>query len=109
MAVFSAAKEIGNAVSVPIDDRGADIMALEIFFGQRAVIFEEPFAIPGIDLAQEFSRRCPSGRVVLMSGYADEEALQAGMPGAAGYLQKPFTAEQLARRVRRALDSAPHR
>jgi PAS domain S-box-containing protein len=78
---------------------GVDVLLTDLFLSGAS----------GIDLAQEFSRRCPAGRVVLMSGYADEEALQAGMPGAAGYLQKPFTADQLARRVRRALDSAAHR
>jgi len=78
---------------------GIDVLLTDLFLSGAS----------GIDLAQEFNRRCPNGRVVLMSGYADEEALQAGMPGAAGYLQKPFTAEQLARRVRRALDSTPGR
>ncbi len=74
----------------------ADVLLTDLFLAGAS----------GIDLAQEFARRCPDGRIVLMSGYADEEALRAGMPGAAGYLQKPFTAEQLARRVRRALDAA---
>jgi PAS domain S-box-containing protein len=77
------------------DPHGVDVLLTDLFLSGAS----------GIDLAQEYARRCPAGRVVLMSGYADEEALQAGMPGAAGYLQKPFTAEQLARRVRRALDS----
>ncbi len=92
----SAEQALGLLATVP---GGVDVLVTDLFLSGAS----------GIDLAQEFYRRCPAGRVVLMSGYADEEALQAGMPGAAGYLQKPFTADQLARRVRRALDSAPGR
>ena len=47
----------------------------------------------------------PGLRVLYMSGYTDDEMLRRGLaqPGSA-FLEKPFTAERLARAVRDALD-----
>jgi two-component system, cell cycle sensor histidine kinase and response regulator CckA len=59
----------------------------------------------GRELAAELAARCPGIRILYMSGYTDDavvlhELLEARMP----YLQKPFTAEVLARKVREILD-----
>jgi FixJ family two-component response regulator len=45
-------------------------------------------------------------RVLFMSGYADDQALATATPAAAvPFIQKPFTADALARKVRAALDA----
>ena len=50
----------------------------------------------------------PRLRIVYMSGYTDEAAVQRGdlMPGSP-FLQKPFSADQLLRALRMALDQPP--
>ena len=53
---------------------------------------------------QAFRNRLP-GRVLYVSGYTEPEALIANSPGGAiSFLQKPFSMEGLASRVREVLD-----
>jgi len=51
----------------------------------------------------------PDARVLFMSGYVDHSILPGGLiqPGTA-FLQKPFTADALANKVRDVLDSPAH-
>jgi signal transduction histidine kinase/CheY-like chemotaxis protein len=52
----------------------------------------------------------PDARVVLMSGYHEDEASSTfGEGGLAGFVQKPFTATDLAKRMRVALDGSDTR
>jgi CheY-like chemotaxis protein len=57
--------------------------------------------------AQELDSRIrearPEARIMFMSGYADD-AVSRGIVKPAGFIQKPFTAEGLARKVRDVLD-----
>ena len=49
----------------------------------------------------------PDARVILTSGYSEEEAGARFVGrGLAGFLQKPFTADELAQAVSTALDGA---
>jgi PAS domain S-box-containing protein len=59
----------------------------------------------GVALAAELSARRPDMKVLYMSGYTDNSIGTHGQldPGAA-FLQKPFTAELLARKLRSLLD-----
>jgi two-component system cell cycle sensor histidine kinase/response regulator CckA len=41
--------------------------------------------------------------VLYMSGYADGETARRGLGAGAAYLQKPFTSDALARKVREVL------
>jgi CheY-like chemotaxis protein len=63
--------------------------------------------MPGISgpaLAQRLVRRYPRLRVLYMSGYAEEAIERRGtLPAGGELLEKPFTADQLARRVREAV------
>ncbi len=62
--------------------------------------------ISGRELAQQLAPLRPEMKVLYASGYANDAIIQHGIlePGIA-YLQKPFTPETLARRVREVLDS----
>jgi two-component system cell cycle sensor histidine kinase/response regulator CckA len=63
--------------------------------------------MPGLSgpaLAQRLVARHPSLRVLYMSGYAEEAIERQGaLPAGGDLLEKPFTADQLARRVRAAM------
>jgi hypothetical protein len=60
----------------------------------------------GRELAQDFARRRPNTRVLYVSGYANDAFAGHGPlePGT-WFLQKPFSPETLARRVREILDA----
>jgi PAS domain S-box-containing protein len=62
----------------------------------------------GLELASRLRALDPRVRVIFMSGYLGDDATTEG-PGAARepFLQKPFSADALARRVRTALDTPP--
>ena len=99
--------------------RSAGYTVLETRDGQDAlnVAHNHPYHIdlllsdvvmPGMDglvLSRRLSMSRPSVRVILMSGYTDDEILRRGLhqPGCA-YLQKPFTPDSLAAKVRTVLD-----
>ena len=62
--------------------------------------------IGGVELLERLTRRFPNTRALLMSGYSDEALVRAGLPGGrAAFLQKPFTLDELSRRVREVLAS----
>ena len=59
----------------------------------------------GRELGQEIARRHPGLPVLFMSGYTGEDVRSRGLlEGSAPFVQKPFTPEGLARRVRSLLD-----
>jgi PAS domain S-box-containing protein len=59
----------------------------------------------GRQLAETLRARQPGLRVLFMSGYIDDVVLRHGLAEASGdFLQKPFTALELARKVREILD-----
>jgi CheY-like chemotaxis protein len=59
----------------------------------------------GRELATRFAKLKPNAKVLFMSGYTDDAIIRHGVlrPGTA-YLQKPFSPETLARKVRAVLD-----
>jgi DNA-binding NtrC family response regulator len=61
----------------------------------------------GPDLAERFAALRPRLTVLYMSGYTDDARVQESvLERGFAFLQKPFTAESLARSVREVLDSA---
>jgi FixJ family two-component response regulator len=61
----------------------------------------------GRELVEALHNRRPALRVLYMSGYTDDEIVRRGLndPGMS-FIQKPFTAENLATQVRKVLDIA---
>ncbi|MFA6433230.1 MAG: response regulator [Elusimicrobiales bacterium] len=58
----------------------------------------------GIELAGEVSSKYPQAKILCMSGYVDkEEELEKVLGSKAGYLQKPFTPDELLLKVVEAL------
>jgi PAS domain S-box-containing protein len=62
----------------------------------------------GRELAERFTVQRPGVKVLYMSGYTDDAVVRHGVlrPGIA-YLQKPFTPDGLARKIREVLDAGP--
>jgi two-component system, cell cycle sensor histidine kinase and response regulator CckA len=57
----------------------------------------------GGELARRLAGERPEVPVLFMSGYTDDEVAQRGLGAEQGFLQKPFTSDGLARKVREAL------
>ncbi len=64
--------------------------------------------LSGRQLADQLTRLRPNTHVLYASGYTDDAVVRHGVLEAGiAYLQKPFTAASLARKVREALDRPP--
>jgi nitrogen-specific signal transduction histidine kinase len=57
----------------------------------------------GSELARHLSGEWPEIPILFMSGYSDGEIAQRGLPANSAHLQKPFTSDALARKVREVL------
>jgi DNA-binding NtrC family response regulator len=65
-----------------------------------------PGSIQGIQIAQRAARLRPGLPTLYMSGYSRDTIEKAGrLEEGADYLEKPFTAENLAQKVRDGLES----
>jgi len=63
--------------------------------------------LSGRDTAAAVSELKPGIKVLFMSGYTDDAVLHfGGLEPGVEFLQKPFSAEELAHRVRSLLDGA---
>ena len=93
---------------------GYQVVALASGEEARALPVESPFEVlltdyllPGIDgvlLSHELVARWPALRVILMSGYAENDLVrEAVAAGRLRYLAKPFDVATLAREIRKAL------
>jgi CheY-like chemotaxis protein len=76
------------------DDPHVDLVLTDVSMSQ----------LSGPALTRELKLINSELRVVFMSGYVGSNALDSSLIGEGGILEKPFTPEQLERRIRRALD-----
>jgi len=61
----------------------------------------------GRDLAERLSSARPGMKVLFMSGYTDHALMHRELTPGSAFLQKPFTPEGFARKVRSVLDAEP--
>ncbi|MFI5167563.1 MAG: PAS domain S-box protein [Thermoanaerobaculales bacterium] len=96
---------------------GYDVAALASGEEARTLLGGRPFdllltdlMLPGAlgpQVARELRECWPALKVILMSGYTEDEAVRRGVTaGNVRFLQKPFDMEVLAREVRAALDES---
>ena len=93
-----AAEDGGDALQLASDVRLAvDLVLTDIVMPQMS----------GRELVEALQTGRPALRVLYMSGYTDDEIVRRGLhdPGMS-FIQKPFTAENLAMQVRKVLDAA---
>lgn len=66
--------------------------------------------MPGISgrvLAEQMAPRRPELKVLFISGYTNDTVIRhGGLKGDMAFLQKPFTPDDLARKVREVMDGA---
>jgi CheY-like chemotaxis protein len=100
---------LGYAVLAARD--GSDAIKIEEGHPGPIDLLLSDVIMPGLngpDLAQRLLRRRPSMRVLYVSGFTSHLATRLGTIGSrAGFLQKPFTPDRLARKVREVLDAPP--
>ena len=99
-------RDLGYAVLEATN--GPDALARLAEPGDIHLLFTDmvmPGGMNGSDLAEEAARRRPSLKVLLTSGYAEPEVIRKGSIVAANWLKKPYTALDLARKLREVFEA----
>ena len=88
---------------------GTDAIGVARRFDGRIHVLLTDVVMPGLsgrELAEQLVAERPDVRVIYTSGYTDDETVRHGVREAeTAFLQKPFTPEQLGRRIREVLDA----
>jgi CheY-like chemotaxis protein len=88
---------------------GMDALRLAKQFGGPIHLLLTDIVMPhmnGRDLAQQLMAMRPDTKVLFMSGYTDHAVVHRELSAGAPFLQKPFTPDSLARKVRALLDGS---
>jgi two-component system cell cycle sensor histidine kinase/response regulator CckA len=110
-AVRSAVWEILQPTGYIVLEAGSGDEALQICAGREGPIhlLLTDVMMPGMsgpELAQLLARMRPEMRVLYMSGYSDNALIRCGVvEEGTAFLQKPFTPDALAHKVREVLDA----
>jgi PAS domain S-box-containing protein len=113
---------VRDVVSAMLRSNGYTVLIAATWADAERIAIEHPGVIDllltdvvmpdmnGPALADLVRLRRPAVRVLYMSGYTDDAVLRSGIEASRDwFLQKPFTAMALARRIREVLDSATER
>jgi len=86
---------------------GEDALALARRGGEPIDLLLTDIVMPemsGVELADRLERECPGMRILFMTGYAEEVVVKEGILGKhRECIGKPFTKEQITKRVREIL------
>jgi YesN/AraC family two-component response regulator len=87
---------------------GIDALSVAAAHGGRIDLLLTDIVMPymnGRDLAVQMAVLRPATKVLFVSGYTDHVAARQELAAGAPFLQKPFTPDALARKIRSVLDS----
>jgi signal transduction histidine kinase len=88
---------------------GAEALQAAKAYGKRIHLLLTDIVMPGIsgrDLAAQLGGMMSGLRVLYMSGYTDDAIVRHGvLETGIAYMQKPFTGDELARKIREVLDA----
>ncbi|HYV99351.1 MAG TPA: response regulator, partial [Gemmatimonadaceae bacterium] len=103
-AVRRMLASLGYAVLAPPSSEEA----LEIMNSTGVNVLMTDVVMPGMsgrELAEKFMEKHPNGRVLYMSGYTDDAVLRHGvLSSEVAFIQKPFTKDAVARKLRAVID-----
>jgi two-component system, cell cycle sensor histidine kinase and response regulator CckA len=88
---------------------GAAALELAVAHRERIDLLLTDVVMPlsgGRELALRLTEARPGLRVIFMSGYTADTMLRQGIEDGGPFLQKPFTAQQLAKKIRETLEGA---
>lgn len=111
-AVRALAKRVLEARGYDVLTAGSGEEALQVISSRRERIdlIVTDLVLPdtsGKLLMDAIEKRMPEVRTLLMSGYTAEDVQrQGGMSNGAGFIEKPFTPDAFAKKVRDALDAS---
>ena len=94
-----------SVITAETPDEALDLL---VEHNQMIDLLLTDLVMPGMDgreLAQRITRKAATVRVLFMSGYADQSVNRNGGLDLASFLEKPFSAADLARKVRDVLDA----
>lgn len=102
-ALFRKIIEDAGYTVLEAEDGATAIQIADEFQGEISLLLTDVSLpkIKGTALAEIFLQRRTGIKVLLVSGYSPDGVLQPGMP----FLQKPFSSEDLLRKMREVLDS----
>ena len=108
LALSRRALEAQGYVVLAASDPSAAMRLFELHGGTIHLLLTD-VVMPGLsgrDLADRLTARRPGMRVLYMSGYPGDAVVQHGeLPSGSAFLQKPFSPDALARKVRDVLDA----
>jgi CheY-like chemotaxis protein len=110
-AVRAVSRRVLERYGYTVLEAGPGAAALEAAqaYGKPVHVLLTDIVMPGMsgrDLAEQLHGMLPELRVVYMSGYTDDAIVRHGiLASGIAYLQKPFTGEGLARKIREVLDA----
>jgi PAS domain S-box-containing protein len=109
-ATRDALRDVLEALGYRVESVDSAEAAEELARASRFDVLLTDLMLPGIhggELAQRLVRRWPDLRVIVMSGYTEDEAIRRGVgEGTLRFLQKPFDMGALASELRAALAEA---
>ncbi len=91
------AADVNNAIALFAAHQAIQLLVTDVVMPQ----------MNGRQLAERFLAERPALKVLYMSGYTDDQVLADAAAPVSGFLQKPFTPDVLARKVREVLDGTP--
>jgi CheY-like chemotaxis protein len=109
LRALSARVLIGLGYKVLIARTGGEALRMVGQYEGRIDLIATDVVMPemnGSQLVEQVLEARPNIRVLFMSGYTDDEVMRRGViDGQTAFLQKPFTPDLLAHKVREVLDT----